>query len=123
MINRLRVKRVGVVAAVVAAAAAPAVAFAATPLKRSIYVGPINLKVSKTGKSLQLTSQGYCHNWTWKISNIGINNGKFSFSGLTTNKAHASVHGSFVTRRKATGTVQIGSCSKSSFTAKYSGGY
>ncbi len=118
-----RLKRGALVATIVFAAAAPGVALAANPLKKSIYIGSVKLKVSSTGKSLALTSDGYCHNTTWRIPRIGIKRGKFSFSGSTTSHAHAVVNGSFVTSRKARGTVKIGSCAKKSFTARYSGGY
>lgn len=118
-----RLKRGALVATAVVVAAAPAAALAATPRKGGVYVGSVKLKVSSTGKSLALTSHGYCHNNSWRIPRIAINRGKFSFSGSTTSHAHAVVDGSFVTTHKATGTVKIGSCAKASFTSKLSAGY
>lgn len=119
MTNGSRLKRCCVVATVVVAAAAPGVALAANPIKKSIYIGPVRLKVSTSGKSLALRSSGYCHNHSWQIKRIAINHGKFSFSGSTTSHAHADVSGSFKTRKSATGTVKIGSCTKKSFTDRY----
>lgn len=123
MIKGSRCKRCALVAVILFAAVVPGVALAANPLKKSVYIGPVKLKVSPSGKSLAFRSNGYCHNHRWQIKKIAINHGKFSFSGSTTSHAHADVNGSFKTSRKATGTVKIGSCAKKPFTAKYIGGY
>lgn len=118
MTKRTRLRRGVAVAAVMAAAAAPGIALAAKPLKHSIYVGhAVKLMVSSTGKTMKVHSSGYCHKWS--VNKVRLNRGNFSFTGSATNGSHATVHGRFVTSRRATGTVKVGSCAKKSFTARF----
>jgi hypothetical protein len=122
MANGMRFKRVGLVAVAVAAAAAPGIALAATTPKPGGFVSnAVLLRVSSTRKSMKVQSTGYCHRWT--IRKVAINHGTFSFTGSTTSGKHAVLNGSFVTARKATGSVKVGSCAKKSFTAYWTAGY
>ena len=122
MTHRIRFKRVAVVAVVMAAAALPGIALASSTPKKGAYVSTVvTLKVASTTKSMKVQSSGYCHKWS--IGRVAVNHGKFSFTGSATNGAHATLNGSFVTARKARGTVKVGSCAKKSFTARFSRGY
>ena len=122
MANGMRFKRVGLVAATVAAAASPGIALAATTPKQGGFLSNVVLlKVSSTRRSMKVQSTGYCHRWS--IRKVAINHGKFSFTGSTTNGRHAVLNGSFVTARKATGSVKVGTCAKKSFTAQWVAGY
>ncbi len=126
MTSLSRVKRGGVAAVVVAAAAVPAVALAASKPKRGIWGSQLEFVVPRTGNlSLtQVQSPSYCTKYhKWKIKKIGMRHGTFSYSGSTTGGVHASVKGSFTSPKKVKGTIQIGSCSKKSFGARLIQGY
>ena len=117
----------GVVAVVVAAAVAlPAVALAASRPKRGLWVGTqLTFKVPRTG-NLSLTKVrglNYCRKYNWRIKKIGMRHGKFSYSRSLPSGVHATVKGSFVTPKKAKGTIKIGSCAMRSFRAHHIQGY
>ena len=123
MIAGSRVKGGALAAAAIAAVAVPSIALAASPKKGGAYVGKqVEFLVAKNGKSLAMSGTGYCATKPWEIKKVPIKNGKFSYSGSTSTPTSkkASVKGTFTTTKKASGTVQVGSCAKASFTAKLS---
>ncbi len=127
MTSLSRIKRGSVAAVVVAAAAVPAVALAASKPKRGIWGSQIVFKVPKTGNlSLtQVTSPTYCTKYHWKIDKIGMRNGTFSYSKTTSKPSgvHATVKGSFSSPKQVKGTIKIGTCAQKSFTARWIQGY
>jgi hypothetical protein len=127
MTSLSRIKRGSVAAVLVAAAAVPAVALAASRPKRGVWGSQIVFKVPRTG-NLALTnvrSASYCTRYHWKIDKIGMRKGTFSYSKTTSRPTgvHASVKGSFTSPRRVKGTIKIGTCARKSFSARLIFGY
>jgi hypothetical protein len=127
MTSLSRIKR-GIVAAVlVAAAAVPAVALAASRPRRGLWTGQLEFVIPKTGNlSLtQVQSPSYCTKYHWKIDKIGMRNGTFSYSKSTSKPSgvHATVKGSFSSSKRVKGTIKIGTCAQKSFSARLQRGY
>ncbi len=127
MTSLSRIKRGSVAAVVVAAAAVPAVALAASKPKRGIWGTQIEFKVPRHGNlSLtQVQSPSYCTKYHWKIAKIGMRNGTFDYSKTTSKPSgvHATVKGSFTSSKQVKGTIKIGSCAQKSFSARLIQGY